>query len=97
MKKTIKTILYLKKDSTLDFEKSNVYNDFKESYVNIVNLIIQKRKEKNLIQKDLAFLSKVERRRIIKFENIDRVDMELLYFLANRFNIKVKFENINSK
>ena len=88
-----KSILYLKKDSTIDFKKSRVYTDFKESYVKIVNLIIEKRKEKNMLQKDLAFIADVERRRIIKFENIVRIDMELLHFLAEYFNIKITFKN----
>ena len=67
------------------------YVQFKKEYQSFVQEIVQHRKESHSSQSDTAEWIGVERRKIIEFETGEKINIELLFILADKFDVNINF------
>jgi len=67
---------------------------FKDAYKRIVHELVQARNASGVTQEFISDWLAVDRRKIISFENLKKVNIELLLKYADKFSIdiKLKFE-----
>lgn len=63
---------------------------FKEQYKKIVHELVQIRKEAGQTQADMADWLKVERRKIIAFEGLKKIDLETLLNYSHKLSVEIK-------
>lgn len=75
----------------MDNIQINVQNitTFKSTYKEIVHQLIKIRKETNLTQQFLGDWLGVDRRKIMAFENLKIVDIEILLLYCDKFSIEI--------
>jgi DNA-binding XRE family transcriptional regulator len=56
-----------------------------------VQEIVHNRKQSNTTQHDCAEWVGVERRKIIDFETGNKINIELLFILADKFDVQINF------
>lgn len=71
----------------IDISQIHNYVHFKTSYDEVVQGIVQCRKASGQTQGDVAEWIEVDRRRIIDFEKKNKVDIEILCILSDKFGI----------
>lgn len=63
---------------------------FKTFYKDLVNKIVSYRKESGANIEDIAFMLKVDKRKISAFEKLKKIDLETLLKYADKMSIDVK-------
>lgn len=66
---------------------------FKQQYKNIVHELVQIRKEAGQTQADMADWLKVDRRKIIAFEGLKKVDLETMLVYAHKLSVDIKLNH----
>lgn len=66
---------------------------FKNQYRKIVRELVQIRKEANLTQSDLAGWLGVDRRKIIAFEGLEKIDTETLLNYSDKLSVKIELKH----
>ena len=64
---------------------------FKKVYKEIVHELIKIRNQAGFTQQFLAEWLEVDRRKIIAFENLKKVDLELLLICADKLSVDINF------
>ena len=64
--------------------------DFKAKYKLIVQKLIECRKESGMSGESLAEWLKIDRRKIMAFENLKKVDLETMLKYADKMSIDIK-------
>ena len=67
------------------------YVQFKKEYQSFVQEIAHNRKESHSSQSDTADWIGVDRRKIIEFETGEKINIELLFLLADKFDVDINF------
>lgn len=65
---------------------------FKRRYKEIVRVLVCARKESGITKESLAEWLDVDRRKVFAFENLKKVNIELLLLYADKFSIDVKLK-----
>jgi transcriptional regulator with XRE-family HTH domain len=68
----------------------NNVQDFRAKYKNIVHLLVECRKSSGISGEALAEDLKVDRRKIMSFENLKKIDLELLLKYADKMSVDVR-------
>lgn len=63
---------------------------FKSQYKQIVHELVQIRKQAKQSQSDMAEWLGVDRRKIISFENLKKVDLETLLNYSHKLSVEIK-------
>ena len=72
-------------------EVQNIVQEFKKVYKEIVNELIKVRNSANITQQFLADWLEIDRRKIIAFESLKKVDLETMLKYADKLSVDVKF------
>lgn len=74
-------------------ENNHVQNivQFKQVYKELVPKLVQMRSESGITQEFISDWFGVDRRRIIQFEGLKKVNLELLFIYADKFDIETTF------
>jgi DNA-binding XRE family transcriptional regulator len=65
---------------------------FKASYKQIVHQLVQIRKQAGQTQDNMAEWIGVDRRKIISFENLKKVDLEVMLIYANNLSVDITLD-----
>lgn len=65
---------------------------FKSKYKEIVCELVQIRREAKLSQEFMADWLKVDRRKIISFEGLKKVDLEVLLIYSDKLSVEIKID-----
>jgi DNA-binding XRE family transcriptional regulator len=65
---------------------------FKSKYKDVVRQLIQIRKEAKLSQEFMADWLKVDRRKIISFEGLKKVDLEVLLLYSDKLSVEINID-----
>ena len=71
-------------------EVHNNVHEFKSKYKNIVHKLIECRKSSDISGESLAEWIGVDRRKIMSFENLKKIDLELLLKYADKMSVDVR-------
>ena len=63
---------------------------FKRKYKELVHELVQVRKQSNTNQEQMAAWLNVNRRKIIQFEGLKKVNMELLLLYGDKLSVDIK-------
>lgn len=72
----------------------NNVQEFKKVYKEIVTELIKVRNSANITQQFMADWLNVDRRKIIAFENLKKVDLEIMLKYADKLSIDIKFNYV---
>lgn len=75
-------------------EVHNNVQEFKKVYKEIVTELIKVRNSANITQQFMADWLEVDRRKIIAFENLKKVDLEIMLKYADKLSIDIKFNYV---
>lgn len=75
-------------------EVHNNVQEFKKVYKEIVTELIKVRNSANITQQFMADWLNVDRRKIIAFENLKKVDLEIMLKYADKLSIDIKFNYV---
>jgi DNA-binding XRE family transcriptional regulator len=79
-----------------EVEKTIVPNivHFKQQYKAIVQELVLIRNQANITQQFMAEWLNVDRRKIIAFENLKKIELEILLSYADKLSVDIKFNYI---
>jgi DNA-binding XRE family transcriptional regulator len=78
----------------METEVQNNVHNFKKVYKEIVTELIKNRNSANITQQFMADWLDVDRRKIIAFENLKKVDLEIMLKYADKLSIDIKFNYV---
>jgi DNA-binding XRE family transcriptional regulator len=67
---------------------------FKQVYKDVVHELVQIRNQANITQQFMADWLDVDRRKIIAFENLKKVDLENMLKYSDKLSVDIKFNYI---
>jgi DNA-binding XRE family transcriptional regulator len=67
---------------------------FKQVYKDVVHELVQIRNQANITQQFMADWLDVDRRKIIAFENLKKVDLETMLKYSDKLSVDIKFNYI---
>ena len=65
---------------------------FKRVYKDLVHKLVQARKDSNTNQEQMADWLKVDRRKIMQFEGLNKVNLELLLLYGDKLSVDINFK-----
>lgn len=78
-------------ENVQNIEQNESLSTFKCTYNKIVKQLVENRNSSKVTQDMVAKWLKVDRRKIIDFENLNRFDIELMYNYCNIYGIDLYF------
>ncbi|CAK0771765.1 hypothetical protein CCP3SC1AL1_580016 [Gammaproteobacteria bacterium] len=78
----------------MNIEVHNNVHDFKKVYKEIVAELVLIRNQAGITQQFMAEWLKVDRRKIISFENCKKIELEILLKYSDKLSVDVKFNYI---
>ena len=66
---------------------------FKKAYKELVQILVPMRKQSGATIDDLSVMLKVDRRKIISFENLKKIDLEILLLYCDKYSIDLNLNH----